>query len=239
MRNLQAFLDGAQVAKDIFDLRPDYRALLVAVDGIGAVLDSSVTDAALKEAEASACALFAESSVTELPHIAAWRKAYKSFGAKPNKTRNSLEALTRRVNNGLPRINWLTDTYNAISVKHQIPVGGEDLDKYSSPPRLVRASGEEDFQTVVNGEVVLEHPHQGEVVWCDGNWVTCRHWNWRQSPRTALDGQTSSLLLIFDALDPVSDTELQAAADDLVARFVHQSSEIRAASRLIQRSERQ
>jgi DNA/RNA-binding domain of Phe-tRNA-synthetase-like protein len=33
----------------------------------------------------------------------------------------------RRAQDGLPRVNRLADVYNAISVLHQIPVGGEDL----------------------------------------------------------------------------------------------------------------
>ena len=53
--------------------------------------------------------------------IAAWRDAYRAFGAKPQRTRNSLEALTRRAEAGLPRVNALTDIYNGISVLHQFP----------------------------------------------------------------------------------------------------------------------
>ena len=33
LRNLDDFLAGASVAADVFALRPDYRAMLVAVDG--------------------------------------------------------------------------------------------------------------------------------------------------------------------------------------------------------------
>lgn len=61
-----------------------------------------------------------------MPHVAAWREAYRAFGAKPKRTRHSLEALLRRAPSGLPRVNRLTDCYNAVSVLHQIPVGGED-----------------------------------------------------------------------------------------------------------------
>ncbi|OJJ65089.1 hypothetical protein ASPSYDRAFT_39889 [Aspergillus sydowii CBS 593.65] len=104
--------DSAQILKDaciapeIFQLRPDYRALLLEAEN-------------------------------------------KSFGAKPNKTRNSLEALSQRITKaggGLPRVNRLTDIYNAVSVKHQIPLGGEDLGKYEGAPFLVCASWSEPFQ---------------------------------------------------------------------------------------------
>jgi DNA/RNA-binding domain of Phe-tRNA-synthetase-like protein len=58
--------------------------------------------------------------------VASWREAYRAFGAKPQRTRSSLEALLRRASSGLPRVNRLTDIYNAISVLHQIPLGGDD-----------------------------------------------------------------------------------------------------------------
>jgi DNA/RNA-binding domain of Phe-tRNA-synthetase-like protein len=75
-----------------------------------------------------------------VPHVAAWREAYRAFGAKPQRTRHSLEALLRRTPSGLPRVNRLTDCYNVVSVLHQIPVRGEDLTRYAGPPRLIRAT---------------------------------------------------------------------------------------------------
>jgi DNA/RNA-binding domain of Phe-tRNA-synthetase-like protein len=168
-----------------------------------------------------------------LPHVAAWREAYRAFGAKPKRTRNSLEALLRRAESGLPRVNRLTDYYNAVSVLHQIPLGGEDLTRYAGPPRLVRATGDEPFGTVADGLAVTEHPDPGEVVWCDEAGVTCRRWNWRQARRTQLRDDTTAALFILDALDPVTGQELHAAADDLVARLTGLGPGVRAARRLI------
>jgi DNA/RNA-binding domain of Phe-tRNA-synthetase-like protein len=210
------FLSDARIAREVFELRPDYRALLLAVDGIPPGPSDATSEALLQEAEASAREQLARHAVTNLPHISSWRDAYKSFGAKPQRTRNSLEALTRRVEgNGLPRVNRLTDIYNAISVKHQIPLGGEDLDKYQGAPFLIRSDGKEDFETVVDGQTTTEHPDRGEVVWCDEKGVTCRRWNWRQGPRTALTDNTTKALFILDALSPITDDALVAAAEDL------------------------
>ena len=156
--------------------------------------------------------------------MAAWREAYRAFGAKPQRTRNSLEALLRRAASGLPRVNRLTDLYNAVSVLHQVPLGGEDLTRYSGAPRLVRATGTEPFDTVADGAAVIEHPDPGEVVWCDDAGVTCRRWNWRQARRTQLGEDTTSALFILDALDPMTDEALHAAADDLVARLTRLGS---------------
>lgn len=214
---IEQFLAGARVDDAVFALRPDYRALLIAADGIRPGPSDQTSEALLALAEAAAREALAETAVDQLPHIAAWREAYRAFGAKPQRTRNSAEALIRRAESGLPRINRLTDTYNAISVRYQLPVGGEDLSRYASSPYLVRATGEEPFETISAGERIVEHPDAGEVVWADDAGVTCRRWNWRQSPRTALTDETTSVLFILDALDPMTDDALQSAADDLVA----------------------
>jgi DNA/RNA-binding domain of Phe-tRNA-synthetase-like protein len=168
-----------------------------------------------------------------MPHVAAWREAYRSFGAKPQRTRNSLEALMRRAETGLPRVNPLTDIYNAVSVLHQVPIGGEDLAHYVGAPRLVRAVGQEPFDTTANGTEVTEHPDAGEVVWCDDSGVTCRRWNWRQANRTQLRADTTAALFILDALDPTTDKALTAAADDLATHLTQLGPNVRAVRRLI------
>jgi DNA/RNA-binding domain of Phe-tRNA-synthetase-like protein len=164
------------------------------------------------------------------------REAYREFGAKPQRTRNSLEALLRRAASGLPRVNRLTDLYNAVSVQHQVPVGGEDLTRYAGAPRLVRATGTEPFDTIADGVAVIEQPEPGEVAWCDDVGVTCRRWNWRQARRTQLTEDTTAALFILDALDPMTDEALQAASDDLVAHLTRLGPDVRVVCRLLERT---
>ena len=230
---LEEFLAGAFVDSAVFALRPDYRALLLAVDGIVPGPGDQESDALLQAAQAAARQALNGRPAEELPHVAAWREAYRAFGAKPQRTRNSLEALLRRAESGLPRVNRLTDYYNAVSVLHQIPLGGEDLTRYAGPPRLVRATGDEPFDTAADGLALTEHPDPGEVVWCDEAGVTCRRWNWRQARRTQLGQDTTTALFILDALDPVTGEALHAAADDLAARLARPGPGVRSARRLI------
>lgn len=230
---LHDLLEQAEVAADVAALRPDYRALLLAVDGIEPGPSDASTEDLLQQAERSARQSLAEHPVEELPHVAAWREAYRAFGAKPQRTRNSLEALLRRALAGLPRVNRLTDVYNAVSVLHCIPLGGEDLDRYAGPPRLIRAIGRESFDTAANGETVIEQPDPGEVVWTDDAGVTCRRWNWRQARRTQLTDDTTCALFILDALEPITDTALAAAADDLVTHLRRLGPDLRVARRLL------
>lgn len=231
------FLAAATVEPAVFALRPDYRAMLLVVDGLTPAITTQEGGQTVNElitaAEGHAAGLLAATAVDELPHIAAWREAYRGFGAKPQRTRNSLEALTRRAAKGLPRVNALTDVYNAISVLHQIPFGGEDLHCYQGPARLIRATGTELFDTTVDGEPAAEYPDAGEVVWCDDAGVTCRRWNWRQCRRTRLTDDTRTAFFILDALAPASDDELHAAAEALVDALTALGAGVRATSRLI------
>lgn len=226
---LDKFLAAGRVDADVFALRPDYRAMLLAVDGLIPGPSDTAGDALLQAAEASALDALRGRRPEEIPHVAAWRQAYSAFGAKPSRTRNSLEALMRRAESGLPRVNRLTDLYNAISVLHHIPLGGEDLTRYTGPPRLIRAAGTEPFDTVANGEAVTEYPEPGEVVWCDEAGVTCRRWNWRQARRTQLRDDTTAALFILDALDPVTEEALHAAADDLADRLTRLGPDVQVA----------
>lgn len=226
-------LAAATVDADVFALRPDYRAWLVAVEGIVPGPSDRAGDALLRAAEEAAGAALMDVPAEELPHVAAWRAAYRAFGAKPQRTRNSLEALLRRAPTGLPRVNRLTDLYNAVSVLHQVPLGGEDLTRYAGAPRLLRAAGTEPFDTVADGATVVEHPDPGEVVWCDEAGVTCRRWNWRQARRTQLRDDTTSALFILDALDPMTDAALRAAAEDLATHLTRLGPDVRVVHRLL------
>lgn len=91
------YLEKALVTPEVFQLRPDYRALLLIATNIPPAPSDDQSEALLQEAEAAAKSTLAKTVVTEIPHVKAWRDAYTAFGAKPKKTMNSLEALTRRV----------------------------------------------------------------------------------------------------------------------------------------------
>jgi DNA/RNA-binding domain of Phe-tRNA-synthetase-like protein len=229
----RALLAAVSVAPGVLDLRPDYRVLVVVAEGLEPGLPDEISDELLTQAETRARITLDGRAPEDVPQVADWRAAYRAFGAKPQRTRNSLEALLRRAASGLPRVNRLTDIYNAVSVLHQIPLGGEDLTRYTGAARLIRATGTEPFDTTADGIAVIEHPDPGEVVWCDDAGVTCRRWNWRQARRTQLRDDTTTALFILDALDPVTDQALHAAADDLIAHLTRLGPGVRAVRRLI------
>jgi DNA/RNA-binding domain of Phe-tRNA-synthetase-like protein len=210
------WLAAATLDAAVLDLRPDYRAVLLTADDLGGGPSDESSERLLTAAEDTARQLLDGQKPEQLPHLAAWREAYRAFGAKPQRTRPSVEALLRRLDpDGLPRIDRITDVYNAVSIAHLLPIGGEDRAAYVGPPRLVRAQGTEPFDTTAGGEPVVEHPEVGEVIWRDDAGVTCRRWNWRQGTRSRITTGTSSAVFILDALDPMSDDAVSAAADAL------------------------
>jgi DNA/RNA-binding domain of Phe-tRNA-synthetase-like protein len=148
-------------------------------------------------------------------HLASWRDAYTAFGAKPKRTPCSAEALWRRVerDGAVGHINALVDVYNDVSLRYALPVGGEDLSAYVGSPRLVRAAGDEPFLTTREGQPATEIVDAGEVVWRDDVGVTCRRWNWRQTPRTRLDVATTDMWFVLERLDPMPVEALNAAGD--------------------------
>lgn len=194
-------------------LRPDFAVLAIVVDGLANGPSDAQSDGWLAAAEARARG----ADAPEPAHVDAWREAFRAFGAKPQRTASSVDALWARARGaGLPRINWLVDLYNAVSVAHVLPVGGEDLAAFAGPIRLIRAVGTERFDTVKDGQPANDPPTAGEVVWTDDLGVTCRRWNWRQGTRTRLTATSTSALFLLERLAPMSLAALDEAGNALV-----------------------
>ncbi|MCT9082128.1 B3/B4 domain-containing protein [Streptomyces fulvoviolaceus] len=205
------------VSDEVHALAPGFTHVAIEAHGLVNGPSTDASSALLDDAARRLAVRLDGRAPHEDPHMAAWREVYTAFGSKPSRTRNSAEALAKRAltEAGLPRINLLVDLYNAISVAHLIPVGGEDIDHIQGGMRLVRATGDEDFVTVAGGEEAIEHPDTGEVVWRDEAGVTCRRWNWRQGPRTRLTERTVSGIFLLESLAPMPVAEVEKAAAEL------------------------
>lgn len=205
----------AVVDSPVRDAYPDYVAVILVASGLMNGPSDSGSDAQLADAEQHVRDSGLERAADH-PHLASWRAAFSNFGAKPSKYPSSAEALMSRAlkGQGLPRINVLVDLYNAVSVRHVVPLGGEDADRLEGPLRLSVATGEETFDPRGDG-TDLEHPNPGEIVWRDDLGVTCRRWNWRQGRRTQITEETTRAFFVFDRLDGLALDQLHAAVDEL------------------------
>lgn len=212
-------LNRLSIRPEVLDRYPAYTCVVAYIDGIDNGGEVATSEHLLWQAESRAIARFNGANASGHPHIAAWRSAYQKFGAKPKKHLCSVEALLARVLSGepLPSINPVVNLYNAVSIENVIPVGGEDRDKLASDLHLILASGTEPFDTRRSGQIIVEHPDAGEVVWADSAGVTCRRWNWRQCGRTAVRPDTTRGYFVFDCLPPFGMAEATAAAERFIS----------------------
>lgn len=170
----------------------------------------------LRAAEAQVRSRFPDpETLKEHPTIAAWQEVHRSFGSNPNKFPSSVHALTKRVAKGasLTPIHALVDAYNIVSLRHMLPVGGEDLDRCKGNIILTFALGNEPFRTI--GATEDEPPEVGEVIYRDDEGVLCRKFNWREAARTCLTEATTNAVLVIEAIPPTTQANLQSAMNDL------------------------
>src|ERR1700689_5275178 len=207
-----------RVAPEIFDRFPGYSATIVHACGVANSPSDDWSRGLLREAQDHARTRFGDGRPADDPHIAAWRQAYSQFGSKPSRYPCSAEALLKRaLSSELPSINRLVDVYNAISVSHVLPIGGEDADRLSGELVLRLADGTEEFQESSSGaEAETVTVPGGEPIWIDSLGVTCRRWNWRQGARTALGFRTHNAFFVLDALPPYTSDAIDAATHALV-----------------------
>ena len=146
--------------------------------------------------------------------VAPWRAAYAQFGAKPSKFRSSIESLLRSAQSGrLRSISPLVDLYNTVSLRHQLPCGGEDLQAIVGDVALTRATGGEPFRTI--GAEADDPPLAGEVIYADAVGAICRCFNWREADRTKLTEATTNAVLVIETLGSHQQGQLEAALIDL------------------------
>ncbi len=217
------------VTPELFNLFPDAVLGVVIARGIDNTGDPTAVFAELRRQEERVRESFAGVSITEHPRIACWREAYRRFGAKPKDYPSSIENLMRRVAKGhsLPHINVLVDLYNTASLRHVLPMGGEDLDRIEGDVLLTRA-GEDEAPVRMLGEAEERAPRPGEVIYKDGVGAICRRWNWKEADRTKLTPETRNAVLVIERLPPVTRDQLVEAVKELAGLVrTHCGGEVR------------
>lgn len=215
------------IAPEVFAAFPEYRRGVVVARGVGNGDSPPELIALLRAEEDGVRQRLSLETLTAEPRLASWREAFRSLGFKPGDFRPSVEALLRRVLRGqdLPAINALADIGTVLSLRHLLPVGGHAVDVLAGDIALRPAAGSEEF--IPFGSEQMEHPGPGEFIFVEGEKVLTRRWIWRQANHTLLLPGTTAVEFNLDALPPVDDTDLQAAAReamDLVGRFCGGSS---------------
>jgi DNA/RNA-binding domain of Phe-tRNA-synthetase-like protein len=167
--------------------------------------------------------------LAELPSIAAWRRAFTAFGAKPTQYRNAAEALLRRLDKQgeIPSLSALVDMGNLVSIRFALPVAAFDLDRVAGSVTVRFASGQEPFTDLGASEAV--RPDPGEVVFTDREGVVCaRRWCWRQSAQSATGPDTTDVLFVIEAHHDSAREDVAAAAEALTALLAEHRAGARA-----------
>jgi len=186
---------------------------------LGQDVDVGVADEGLEALKASvvedAIESFGSDPVTSHPNVRSWREMYRGFKTKPGDYRPSAEALLRRAikRRGLPRINTAVDTYNAVSVRHRIPMGGFDMDRIQGTIRLRFSEGGESFMPL--GASESEETYPGEVVYADGARILTRRWNYRDCDETKITEGTRTFIMFVDGSVDIPRESVESALGDL------------------------
>src|SRR5690242_7612434 len=95
-----------------------------------------------------------QAAESELPEVAAWRRAYARMGMKPTQYRSAAEALMRRFRreDTLPRLHPLVDLCNAVSLAFALPIAVFDRDKIARYLEVRYATGVEEY-LAFSGEI--------------------------------------------------------------------------------------
>lgn len=210
-----------RVSDEVLGRFPGFRLRVLYAFGVRNRPSDATSREWLREGAARGLAVLGGIRPGEHPRLRLWRDAYSAFGAKPSAYPCSAEALIQRVVKGgvdaVPGINCLVDAYNAVSLAHLVPIGGEDLDRLAGPC-VLRFATTRDADLDAAG--APDAPKPGEVVWADDVGWTCRRWNWRQGPRTRLTESTRNAYFIIEAMAPaLTETELDEAARELAERI--------------------
>lgn len=203
------------ISSEIFASYPNYCRGVVVIDAVDNRGGGEDLVHLLREAE-MAVRVLVRGNVAELPYIAAWREAYRRFGAKPSEHRSSIEAMVRRVikPESIPSINPLVDIGNLVSLRYMLPVGVHPL---TEPLRSIelRCSLPGDTFVPVNREPE-ETPPAGEIVLASGQNVLTRRWTWRQAANTQTLPGATRVFYNVDGLPPATKNVVSDAMQEIV-----------------------
>jgi DNA/RNA-binding domain of Phe-tRNA-synthetase-like protein len=157
-----------------------------------------------------------DTPLSELPSLAAWRRAFTAFGVKPTQYRSAAEALLRRLTKqgDIPTLNLLVDLGNLVSIRYALPVAVFDLRATTGTITVRFAAGDERFSDLGTTDVVP--PDAGEVIFVDeAGLVSARRWCWRQSDQSAAREDTPAALITVEGHHATATQDVQAALSDL------------------------
>ncbi len=174
--------------------------------------------AAFAAEQRAVLARLGDTPLSDVPSLAAWRRAFSAFGVKPTQYRSAAEALLRRLTKqgDIPSLNLLVDLGNLVSIRYALPVAVFDRRATTGAVTVRFATGDERFTDLGTDESA--HPDPGEVIFVDeAGLVSARRWCWRQSAQSAAREDTAEALITVEGHHASAEADVRAALEDLRA----------------------
>lgn len=191
------------IDKRLFDLFPELTIGVVVLHDLDNSGTSKEVNQFFQQIQKDFQQTFPYPRIQDHPFIQPWREAFRRLGIPASKFNSSIEAIGRRILKGsyLPSINNLVNLYNALSIKHLIPIGGHDMGIMKGNIYLCFATGEERFLPM--GSEQWEPVPSGEVVYKDDHEVLTRRWVWRQCDKDKVTTGSRQVFIPIDVLSEV------------------------------------
>jgi len=218
----------------VADRYPTIRAGVIHATGLTNVPSPTDLLDQYRDEQRTASERLRETAIADLPQVAAWRRAFTRFGAKPTQHRNAAEALLRRLakHGDIPTISALVDIGNLVSIRYAMPVAVFDQSRIVGPTTVRFATGAERFTDLGSSESVSPDP--GEVVFADDDEVVhARRWCWRQSARSATGPSTVEALIVVEGHHDTASRDTEAALADLASLLATFQTQARTESYLL------
>lgn len=202
---------------EIVERFPEIRGAVVHATGLSNGPSPDPLLEAYEAEQAEVMARIGDTPLSEIPSLAAWRRAFSAFGVKPTQYRNAAESLLRRLTKqgDIPSINTLVDIANLVSIRYGIPVAACDQEAVTGVTTVRFASGEERFTDLGSG--TPSNPDPGEVVFVDDDSLaSARRWCWRQSAESAAGPETQEAIFTIEGQHDGAAEDVEKATADLV-----------------------
>jgi DNA/RNA-binding domain of Phe-tRNA-synthetase-like protein len=200
----------------IIERYPTVRAGVIHATGLANGPSSPGLLAEYRAGQRAAVQRLAATAIADLPPVAAWRRVFTSFGAKPTQYRNAAEALLRRLakQGDIPTRDTLVDVGNLVSIGYAMPVAVIDVAGLAGSITVRFATGDERFDDL--GSSASVNPEPGEVIFTDEkNQVSARRWCWRQSAQSATSDTTTEALIVVEGHHDTAAQDTAHATADL------------------------
>jgi DNA/RNA-binding domain of Phe-tRNA-synthetase-like protein len=191
------------------DIWRDYPELVPGVLSTGRITGTVPVGPRIAGFHAVAESRLAATPEGDMPEIQAWRRAFSRMGLKPTQYRCASEALLRRFrkDRALPQLHPLVDLCNALSLAFAIPVAVFDAAKITEYLEVRSATGAEVY-LAFSGDA--DPPQAGEVIFADGaGRAHARRWTNRQSAYSAVSNETTTALIVAEAMHRSAASDVQ------------------------------